>query len=164
LGSDDPGEAGDDDVVDRVFFQQSHQGDVIQIQVALAGMESDTGYPVPLRVAKRVRIGSLGYNERDPLTDDSMLQQRLDMSTDIRTEELRPGYQGRCSGSTPKRLPSSVFTSRGAFHSTARARLHDAFDPGPPLGPESGGDRCELSRNLMDVGTAERACTARRTS
>jgi hypothetical protein len=33
-------------------------------------MESDSRYPVPLRVAKRVRIGLLGYNERDPLTDD----------------------------------------------------------------------------------------------
>jgi hypothetical protein len=102
LGSDDPGEAGDDDVVDRAFFQQSHQGDVIQIQVALAGMESDTGYPVPLRVAKRVRIGSLGYNERDPLTDDSMLQQRLDMSTDIRTENCDPGIRG----GAPARLQS----------------------------------------------------------
>ncbi|HKN43944.1 MAG TPA: hypothetical protein VJW23_08460, partial [Propionibacteriaceae bacterium] len=73
LGPDDPQEAGDDDVVDRVFFQQAHQSDVVQIQVALAGMESDSWYPMPLRVAKRVRIGSLSYNERDPFTDDSML-------------------------------------------------------------------------------------------
>ena len=102
LGSDDPLEAGDDDVIDRVFFEQSHQGDVVQIQVALAGMESDSGNPMPLREAKRVRIGSLSYNERDPLTDDSMLQQRLDMSTDIRTEDCHPGI----GGATPIRLRS----------------------------------------------------------
>ena len=108
LGSDDPLEAGDDDVLDRVFLQQSHQSDVVQIQVALAGMESDSGYPVPLRVAKRVRIGLLGYNERDPLTDDSMLQQSLDVSTDIRTEDRDPSIGESYSASTPKRLSPSV--------------------------------------------------------
>jgi hypothetical protein len=65
-------------------------------------MQSDRGYPMPLREAKRVRIGSLSDDERDPPTDDSMLQQHLDMSTDIRTEDRDPGI----GGPTPIRLRS----------------------------------------------------------
>jgi hypothetical protein len=32
-----------------MLLQQSHQSGVVEIQVALAGMESDSRYPVPLR-------------------------------------------------------------------------------------------------------------------
>jgi hypothetical protein len=91
-----------------MLLQQSHESGVVQIQVALAGMESDSGYSVPLRMVQRVRIGLLGYNERDPLTDDSMLQQSLDMSTDIRTEDRDPSIGGATPIRLRKRSPSSA--------------------------------------------------------
>ena len=45
---------------------------------------------MPLRVADRVRIGSVSDDERDPLTDDWVLEQRLEMAAAIRTEDGDP--------------------------------------------------------------------------
>ncbi len=121
LASDDPLEAGDDDVIDGVFFEQSHQGDVVQIQVALAGMESDSGNPMPLREAKRVRIGSLSDDERDPPTDDSMPSSSAwTCPPTIRTDDWPPGDQpGSYSDSTPKCWATSASRSRAISMTTA---------------------------------------------
>jgi len=40
FGSDDPREAGYDDVVDRVLLKHPYQSEVVEIEVALAGTES----------------------------------------------------------------------------------------------------------------------------
>src|SRR5215204_3286544 len=42
---------------------------------------------MPLRVADRICIGSVGDDERDPLTGDWVLEQRLEMAAAIRTED-----------------------------------------------------------------------------
>jgi len=41
---------------------------------------------MPFRVADRVRIGSVSDDERDPLPDDRVLEQRLEMASAIRAE------------------------------------------------------------------------------
>src|SRR5688500_14939468 len=58
---------------------------------------------MPLRLADRVRIGSVSDDERDPLTDDWVLEQRLEMAAAIRTEDGDPDI-GR--GADPIRLRS----------------------------------------------------------
>src|SRR5215211_6789994 len=45
---------------------------------------------MPFRVADRVRIGSVSDDERDPLPDDGVLEQRLEMASAIRAEDGDP--------------------------------------------------------------------------
>ena len=87
FGSDDPREAGDHDVVDRMLLEDSRQRAIEQIEVAPAHPERDPGYSMPFRVTEGVRVGSVCDHEGDPRTDDRILEERLQMSAPMGTED-----------------------------------------------------------------------------